>query len=173
MYGSALLLQVAMIWILPATAITEQFGRQAQSAQAAYFKNMVLYFLPLASIYLVLPFHFVLALQQDVAAQRHSEVAALLSSEPRAVAPKGAIFLRVRWLAVTLALAAVLSAILTQDLFDHLRQGRYMNLFMLLALGRCLLYFGLGLLCLLWYAKTLNEIKRECLRREGSVPLAG
>lgn len=167
-YVSALLLQVAMTWILPSMAVTQQLGRQAQSAQAAYFKNIVLYFLPLASVYLLLPFHFVLALQQDLEGQKYSEVAALLMAERRAVAPAGTVFLRIWWLAVALAVVAVLSMVMTQDLFDHLRPGRFMNLFMLLVLARCLLYFGLGLLCLLWYARALNEIKRECMRREGS-----
>jgi hypothetical protein len=52
---------------------------------------------------------------------------------------------------------------LTQDLFDHLKPNPFKNLFMQLALGRTLLFFAIGLFCLLWYSRTLNDIKRECL----------
>ena len=89
---------------------------------------------------------------------------ALLTAQPRGVVPRSAIYLRVWWLALGLMLAGVVSVFLTQDLFDHLKPSRYMSVFMELALGRCLLFFGLGLLCLVWYAKALNEIKRECIK---------
>src|ERR1017187_1662896 len=162
-YGNAALLQLALTWILPATAVTEQVARQPWSAQAAYLKNVVLYFLPLATFYILLPFHFVLALKREIDAKQHKPVLALLSGEPRATAP-GAVYLRVGWLAVALFAAALLAVVMTQDLFDHLKPSRFKELFMYLALGRTLLTFGIAILWLLWYSRTLNEIKQECLR---------
>ena len=74
-YGSAAILQLALWWLLPRDPVTEQIGRQPWPAQAAYLKNVVLYFLPLATIYILMPFHFVVAVQREVAAGRHGPVA--------------------------------------------------------------------------------------------------
>jgi hypothetical protein len=164
-YGSAALLQLALWWVLPKGPITEQTGRQPWSAQAAYLKNVVLYFLPLATIYILLPFHFVLAVQREVAAQRHGPVLALLTGERKAAAPES-VYLRAGWLAVALFVVALLAVVMTQDLFDHLKPNPYKTFFMYLALGRTLLVFGVALLCLLWYSRVLNKIKEECLRQE-------
>jgi hypothetical protein len=165
-YGSAALLQLALWRLLPTVAITEQVARQPWSAQASYLKNLVLYFLPLTTIYILLPFHFVFALQRELHAKRHDRVLALLMGDQKAVAPKNAMYLRVGWLALALFVVALLAVVMTQNLFDHLKPNPYKNLFIHLALGRTLLLFGIALLCLLWYSRTLNEIKRECLRVE-------
>jgi hypothetical protein len=162
-YGGAALLQFGLWLVLPTTAITEQISRQPWSAQSAYLKNVALYFLPLATFYVLLPFHFVLTLQRELASKRHGPVLALLTGERKATTP-GAVYLRVGWLALALFVVALLSVVMTQDLFDHLKPSPYKNLFMHLALGRTLLLFGIALLCLLWYSRVLNEIKRECLR---------
>ena len=162
-YGSIALLQFGLRWVLPTAAITEQVLRQPWSAQSAYLKNVVMYFLPMATLYVLLPFHFVLALQRELAANRHGPVLALLTGERLATAP-GAVYLRVGWLAAALFVAALLSVVMTQDLFDHLKTSPYKNLFMQLALGRTLLLFGIALLCLLWYSRALNDIKEACLR---------
>ena len=124
-----------------------------------------IYFLPLATIYILLPFHFVLAVQRELAAKRHGPVLALLTGERKAAA-SGAVYLRAGWLAVALFVVALLAVVMTQDLFDHLKPNPYKTLFMYLALGRTLLVFGIALLCVLWYSRALNEIKEECLRHE-------
>jgi len=162
-YGGAALLQLALWQVLPAAATTEQISRQSWSAQSAYLKNLVMYFLPLATFYILLPFHFVLALQRELAAGRHGPVLALLTGE-RTASTRGAVYVRVGWLALALFVVALLSVVMTQDLFDHLKPSPYKNLFMHLALGRTLLLFGIALLGLLWYSSALSEIKRECLR---------
>ncbi len=41
-----------------------------------------------------------------------------------------------------------------------------MNLFTNLLQTRLALYFALGLECVVWYARALNEMKRECLAAE-------
>jgi len=163
-YGSAALVQVALSAILPDYS-TMQKAREPWSGQAAYLKNIALYFLPLATVYVLIPFHFVLAVQREVRNSQHTAVLFLLAGERNATAPRGAVYLRVWWLAIGLLAAALLSLVLTQDLFDHLKPNPYKNLFMELVLGRVLLYFATGLCCVLWYSRALNEIKRECLVR--------
>src|ERR1017187_4770774 len=115
-YGSTALLQFGLWLVLPTTAITEQISRQSWSAQSAYLKNLVMYFLPLATFYVLLPFHFVLALQRELAAKRHGPVLALLTGERKATTP-GAVHLRVGWLAAALFVVAMLAVVMTQDLF--------------------------------------------------------
>jgi hypothetical protein len=170
-YGSAALVQIAVSTILPAYS-TIQKAREPWSAQAAYLKNVALYFLPLATVYVLLPFHFVLSVQREVFNNQHKSVLALLTGERNATAPRGAVYLRVRWLAIGLFAAAMLSVALTQDLFDHLRPNPYKNLFMQLVLGRVFLYFTTGLFCVLWYSRALNEVKRECLARVAAKALS-
>jgi hypothetical protein len=161
-YGSAALVQIALSAILPDYS-TMQKAREPWSGQAAYLKNIALYFLPLATVYVLIPFHFVLAVQREVRGNQHTAVLSLLTGEGNATAPRGAVYVRVRWLAIGLFAAALLSLVLTQDLFDHLKPNPYKNLFMQLVLGRVLLYFATGLFCVLWYSRALDEIKRECL----------
>src|ERR1017187_3661655 len=163
-FVSAAIVQIALSPVLPSYATTQE-GREPWSAQAAYLKNVVLYFLPLATVYILLPFHFVLAVQRELAAKRHGPVLALLTGERKAAA-SGAVYLRAGWLAVALFVVALLAVVMTQDLFDHLKPNPYKTLFMYLALGRTLLVFGIALLCVLWYSRALNEIKEECLRHE-------
>jgi hypothetical protein len=161
-YGSAALVQIAVSATLPAYS-TMQKGREPWSGQTAYLKNVVLYFLPLATVYVLLPYHFILAVQREVRNNQRAAVLALLTGERKAAAPKGAVYVRAWWLAAGLFAAALLSVGLTQDLFDHLRPSLFKSLFMQLVLGRVLLYFATGLFCILWYSRALNEIKRECL----------
>jgi hypothetical protein len=158
-FASVVVLQLALLRALPSAGITEQTGRQPWPPHAAYLKNVVLYFLPLATFYILLPFHLVLALQRELRANEHDRVLALLTGERTAAAPEATMYPRVRWLAVTLFAAALLSVVMTQDLFDHLKPNPNKNLFMQLALGRTLLLFGTALLCLRWYSTALNEIK--------------
>jgi hypothetical protein len=161
-FVSAAIVQIALSPVLPSYATTQE-GREPWSAQAAYLKNVVLYFLPLATVYILLPFHFVLAVRRELRENHREDVMALLFGERRTAAPRGAVYLRVWWLAVGLSVAAFVAVALTQDLFDHLKPNPFKNLFMQLALGRTLLFFAIGLFCLLWYSRTLNDIKRECL----------
>ncbi len=56
-----------------------QKAREPWAAQTAYLKDVALYFLPLATVYVLLPFHFVLAVQREVRSNQHTGVLALLS----------------------------------------------------------------------------------------------
>ncbi|HZE62508.1 MAG TPA: hypothetical protein VE056_01445, partial [Pyrinomonadaceae bacterium] len=55
---------------------------------------------------------------------------------------------------------AAFSLVMTSRLLDHLRPGKYMNLFTLLVYVRGILYFGLAMECLIWYYLALERIKR-------------
>jgi len=167
-FVSAGILHLAVSSALPSYATMQQ-SREPWSAQAAYLKNVVLYFLPMATIYILVPFHFVVAVRRDLTANHVEDVLSLLTGESRTVAPRGAVYVRPWWLSVGLCVAAFIAVALTQDLFDHLKPNPFKNLFMQLALGRTLLYFVIGLFCLLWYSRTLNEVKRECLETQAAI----
>lgn len=159
--SSALMLYFALCFFLPDFAVTESSHR-AHTAQGSYLKN-VLYFLPLGIIFVLLPFHFVISLQREMRSGRRRLVRDLLLGKRRSVAPGNAIYLKVWWLVLLLSGAAVLSLVFTMYLLDHLESGRYANLFTQLVFWRILLYFALGVECLIWYAQSLNALKRECL----------
>ena len=52
---------------------------------------------------------------------------------------------------------------MSSHLFDNLKPGRFMNMFIQLMQLHSVLFFGMGLECLAWYTRALNELKRECL----------
>ncbi len=69
---SALLAFAGACLFLPTNPVTEM-NWQAYTAQAAYLKDIV-YFLVLLIIFTVPPFHFVLAMQQELQGGRHKSV---------------------------------------------------------------------------------------------------
>jgi hypothetical protein len=79
------------------------------------------------------------------------------------------------WLGLFLFVAAVLSPIMVAHLFENLKPNPHINLFMQLVEWRVLTYLVLGLECLLWYYRSLNDLKRECLEAtlatESSIPV--
>lgn len=158
---SSLLLYAALKLYLPDSPITEaEF--QTYPAHAAYLKDIG-YFLPLGIVFLVLTYHFILSMQRELSAGRHRLGFALLSDEKWSVTPRGSIYLRVWWLGLLLFGALIVSLTLTTHLFDNLMPGDYRGLFVQLVLWRMVLYFSLGLECLFWYYRSLNELKRECV----------
>lgn len=168
--GSALMLYSALCSFLPGYPITESI-HQSQTAQGAYLKN-VLYFLPLAIIFILLPYHFVVSLQREMRAGKHRLVHDLLLGKRRSLVPENTIYLKVWWLVLLLSGAAVTSLVFTFYMLDHLKPGLYTNLFTQLAFWRIMLYFALGLECLIWYAQALNALKRDCLNASGVNPLS-
>jgi DNA-binding winged helix-turn-helix (wHTH) protein len=147
----------ALGMFLPRVPITEA-NFQTYTAQGAYLKS-VCYFLFLAIVFLLVPFHFVLAAQREMQVGSPHSVLKLLKGERGAVAPGDAIYLRVWWLGLVLLIAAFLSPILAAHLFDNLKPNSYMNLFMQLVEWRILLYLLLGLECSSWYYRSLNRIR--------------
>ena len=72
-------------------------------------------------------------------------------------------FLRIKWLGSLLFGAFVVSLALTAHLFENLANSPNRGLFIQLVQWRMILYFGPGVKCLLWYYRSINELKRECL----------
>jgi DNA-binding winged helix-turn-helix (wHTH) protein len=161
--GAALILDLALnLFFLPAFPITEA-AFQAHTAQGAYLKNIVLYFLPLVVAFLIVPFHFVTSLRKRLAGGDVSLARNSLNVEKGGLAPKSAI--QPKTLGWLLFVAGVICMFLTFRLLDSLKTGPYMNLFTLLVMFRLLLYFGLGTECLLWYYRTLEDLKQSFLAK--------
>lgn len=158
---SAILILTGLSPFLPDVPLVEA-SFQTYTAQGAYLKSLI-WIVPLALLFLVTPFHCVLALQRELQAGRHSDVLALLTGGKLSVAPRGTIYVRLWVLAIVLVAAVVTVVPGGSRLFDNLRPSAYQNLFITLYFLRWGLYFGLGLVCWFWYYRTLNEIKRECL----------
>jgi DNA-binding winged helix-turn-helix (wHTH) protein len=157
--GAGIMLYLALGLFLPKSPVTEA-SFQTYTAHGAYLKS-VCYFLFLAVMFLIIPFHFVLSLEKEAGAGRGDPVLNLLAGERRGVVPRGAIYLKVWWLGFLLLVIAVISPVLMAHLFDNLKPHLYMNFFMQLALWRLIIYLTLGMECLLWYYGALNKIRRS------------
>lgn len=153
---AAAALYAALTRFLPAVPITE-LNFQSYPAQAAYLKDTS-YSVLLAVCFLILPFHFVVARQRDIIQGKEEEVLALLTGNKLVALQIRAIFVRPWMLAIVLLVFAGFSLVLTSHLLDNLRPSPYMNLFTQLIYARALVYFALGLECIIWYAKALNEL---------------
>jgi hypothetical protein len=158
---AGLILYASLALFLPELPITEA-GFQTYTAHGAYLKN-VYYFLPLAIVFLIIPFHFVISMQKELQAGKHNRAHALLSGRRRSAAPAGTIYIKPLWLGIVLSVTIPLALLFTAHLFENLKSGKYMNLFMQLVQWRLLLFFILGMECLIWYNRALNGIKRDCL----------
>lgn len=157
--SAALLLYLFLGTFLPAEPITDA-NFQTYTAHVAYLKS-VCYFLFIAVLFMILPFHLVVALRKECLAGNRRLVMGVLKSRRLSAAPGGTVYLRVWWLGIILSVGAVLALALTGHLFENLKPGQYMNMFMQLAQWRLILFFVLGAECLLWYYRSLNEFKRE------------
>lgn len=136
---------------------------QTYPAQAAYLKDM-LYFLVLALLFLIFPFHFIASLKREVDCGHCDRVIETIIGSKTAVARVGAVYPRFWALALLLIAFAVISLVMTAHLLDNLKPGEYRNLFTLLVYVRGALYFGLGIECLAWYRKALDDIRSSCSR---------
>jgi DNA-binding winged helix-turn-helix (wHTH) protein len=148
---------------LPNQPIT-QAAFQTYPAQAAYLKDTV-YFLLLALIFQIVPFHFIAAAEHEIREGRYRSVRSTLTMRRLAVLPSGTIYLRFGHLSLLLVMFAMLSIAMTAHLLDNLRPGPYRNLFTQLVYLRGVLYFGLGIECLAWYHSALAQLKSVCLTR--------
>lgn len=164
--GAAFVLCLIVSRFLPTFPVTS-LRIQAYTAQAAYLKG-IWYLLLLTIVFLTIPFHLVLVLQRELVQGRHRLSLGLLTGEKWAVSPPGAFYLSVRLLWVLLGLAALVSIPMIAHLLDNLVPSPYMNLFIHLLQARWVLAFGLGVECIAWYSRALNELKRECVAVEMS-----
>jgi hypothetical protein len=169
-FGAALVSFLGLARFLPNQPITRAFFG-TYPAEAAYLKDTV-YFLVLALLFMIIPFHFVSVTRREVEEGRYRAVLDMLNRRRWAVLPRGAIYLRFGHLALLLITLAILSIAMTAHLLDNLQPGPYRNLFTQLVYLRAILYFGLGFECLAWYYSALADLKRDCLLAHKS-PLNG
>jgi hypothetical protein len=162
--AAAAIVYGAVCQVLPASPITESLN-QAQSAQGAYLKD-IYYSLILAVLFVIPPYCFVVRMQQELHAGRHASALDLLTGNKLSVAPPGTVYVRLWVLGLALMIMASLSVYLTANLLDHIKPSAYMNLFTNMIYLRLILYYGLGVECLAWYYRALNDLKRECLAVE-------
>ncbi len=163
-FGSALLVFAGACLFLPTNPVTEM-NWQTYTAQAAYLKDIV-YFLVLLVIFLLPPFHFVLATQRELQFGRHKATLSLLTGDKLSLAPRSVFYPRFWVLALILAVIVGVSFFLHHNLMSNLKPGEYMNLFANLIHTRLILYHLLATVCLYWYYHALNELKRECVLAE-------
>lgn len=160
---ATLLLFAVLVLFLPSVPIT-QMKFPAHTAQAAYLKD-VCYFVPLAWLFVITPFHFVVAMQREITEGRGDNVFLLLAGDQRGIRPKGTFYVKASTLLVILVLIAVYSLIARSYVLDNLIPARHTNLFEIFFYVRMFLIFGLAIYCLAWYSRALNELKRECLMK--------
>jgi hypothetical protein len=166
--ASALALYASIIWFLPNVPITKA-SFSTYPAQGAYLKSIYYFFL-LAVVFLVLPYHFIVAARNEVMSRGAKQIIELLSGRGSGTAPAGTVFLRVKWLGIMLVIAAGGSIAATAHLLENLVPTEHTNFFTQLVQWRLVLYFALGLICLIWYSRSLNIIKSNCLKVAGFEP---
>ena len=154
---SGVVLYVWLGWVLPNVPITKALFH-TYPAHGAYLKS-ISHFFSLAVIFLVVPYHFVIAARTQIRSGSASQIRKLLTGERFGTAPEGTVFLRLKWLGVMLTIAAVASIVATAHLMDNLVSTEYTSMFTQLIQWRLVLYFSLGVICLLWYSRSLNAIK--------------
>lgn len=164
--ASVIVLYVSVGWILPNAPITKALF-QTYPARGGYLKS-ISHFLPLAVIFLVVPYHFVIAARTQIRLGNRDQIRKLLSGERFGTAPEGTVFLKVKWLCVMLTIAAIASIVATAHLMDNLVATEYTSMFVQLIQWRMLVYFSLGVICILWYSRSLNSIKIASLKMYAS-----
>ena len=162
--ASEVILYLSTGSILPNAPITQSV-HHAYPAHGAYFKS-ICHFFPLAVIFLVMPYHFVIAARTQIRLGSAGQIRKLLTGERLGTAPEGTVFLRLAWLGVMLTVAAVVSVVATTYLVDNLIQTEYTSMFTQLVQWRLVLYFSLGAICLMWYSRSLNAIKIASLQMD-------
>jgi hypothetical protein len=149
---------IAMWQLLP--PIEANFA--TRSAAAGFLKNEILYFVPL--LLFVLPtFHAVIALQAQLRTGRFRAVFELLTGSPEGLAPTG-VWLIPNWvLVIVLFAAAVIGYIGTNNLLDNLKTGPNSNTFTAALYIRVFLWYAIAVVCLVWYHRSVQELKREAI----------
>jgi hypothetical protein len=111
----------------------------------------------------LIPFHFVLAMQYELWSNRIDRVLRVLTKDPMAVTPRGTLFIRPAIAALIFGLFATWWILGNAHLLENLAPGPYLGLFMGLGISRMMVVLLALLAVLIWYARTLNELKREAI----------
>jgi DNA-binding winged helix-turn-helix (wHTH) protein len=154
---------IAATRVLPAEPVT-QASFQTLPGYVAYLKTIA-YFLALALVYVVLPFHLVAALHRAIAAGNIWLVERVLASRWISAIPGSAVYVRAWWLGLGLTAIAIVSFARSMVMYTELRHGAYYGLFVQLHLWRVLAFYALGFESLIWYSRALNELRLMALER--------
>jgi hypothetical protein len=134
---------------------------QTYPARLGYLKS-VFYAWLVGPLLVFWPFHFVVAMQAQLARGRHAQMLALLNREKTALPPRGTPLIPVWALGWYVAGVFAFNYFGLSHLFDNLRPAPYMSLFMTTVLIRVTAWLLLALVGVVWYANSLTELKREC-----------
>jgi hypothetical protein len=148
-------------FVLPHAPITEA-RFQTFAAPAAYLKDIA-YVLPIALLFLLVPFHFVTVLEQEIKQGKAKAMFELLSGNKRSIRPAGTIYIKIWVLGALLVGWAAYSLLGRAHLFDNLLPSPYLGMFELFHQTRTMLQFALGFYCIAWYYWALNRLKSKCL----------
>jgi len=162
--ASVVVLYLSLGSVLPNVPITKALFH-TYPAHGAYLKS-ISHFFPMAVIFLVVPYQFIIAARTQIRLGNACQVRKLLMGERVGTAPEGTVFLRVKWLGVMLMVAAVAAITATAHLVDNLVTTEYTSMFTQLVQLRLVLYFSLGAICILWYSRSLNAIKIASLEMD-------
>ena len=124
---TGLILFAALYQFLPDVPVT-QAKFQTHTAQSVYLKE-VFYFCSLATLYLIMPFHFIVTMEQALSQGKHQAVLEMLTGSYRSVLPKGVIYIKPQLLGFLLVLITLWALIVRAYVLDQLLPGPYMNLF--------------------------------------------
>ena len=149
---------------LPSFPITES-QLQAHTAQGAYLKT-ISYFLILALFFLITTFHFTVSMQRDFQAGIHIK-GELFVADKIGMPAVVSIYWRLWALTFMLILMFVVTLFLHDRLINNLVVTPYTNLFTILVYIRAIIYFALGIQCLIWYYQRLGHFIQEWLAAEG------
>jgi DNA-binding winged helix-turn-helix (wHTH) protein len=157
--GAGLILYLVLGMFLPNNAIT-QASFQTYPAQGAFLKS-VYYVLPLVVLFVVLPSHLIAAKESVLLNGKWRTGLELHRNSRSAASVVGALYLRTWWLAVILLVTFCIALLGTAHLVENLKSSPNSGLFIQLAQWRLLLYFLLGLECVLWYQQAQRRISRQ------------
>ncbi|MDX6443927.1 MAG: hypothetical protein QOH71_1001 [Blastocatellia bacterium] len=167
--GAGLMLYFVLGLFLPNHSIT-QASFQTYPAQGAFLKS-VYYVLPLVALFVVLPFHLIVAKECELLNGKWRTGLDLHFNSSSEASPPGVIHLRTWWLAGILLVTFCGALLGTAHLFENLRSSPNSGLFIQLAQWRFLLYFLLGLECILWYQQAQRRTSRQ-LQGEQKGPIS-
>ena len=161
MIGGLAILTIALILLLPSDR-TIQASIQTRSASGGYLKDAIFLFLPLL-VFVLPPFHTVLALQRELRAGRSEQVMRIVIRASDAIVPRGVWYLSPRLLAAVLFVLGAFKIVGMNYMLDALAPGPYANLFTVASYTSTALWCGIALVSLAWYSSCLNELKREAV----------
>ena len=131
---------------------------QTHTGQAAHLKN-TLYFVFAAIFFLIAPFQCVLLLRRQVQLGHLAQVRSLISRP--VIVGGGIVCFGPLVLSILLVALLGISLLMRGKLIDNLKQNSNRNRFTILFYLRAVVYFGLCLLCVVWFASAIADLSPE------------